>query len=207
MNYEVIERAAERAAALLARPPVEVEASGRHAHLSREAVDILFGRGYALTKQADLSQPGQFSCVERVGVSGPRGGFPSVTVLGPERGDTQIEISSTDAVALGVPAVIRLSGDIAGSAPARLTGPAGELFIEQGVIVAMRHVHMTPGDAARYGVRDGRGVSVYLWGERSATFRNVIVRVSPNFAPRMHIDYDEANACGFYKGMAGFIES
>ena len=206
MNSSIIDRIVERAEAVLTRPPIEVEASGRHAHLSREAVDALFGKGYALTKQADLSQPGQFSCKERVRVIGPKGEFPAVVVLGPERAETQIEISSTDAVALGVPAIVRLSGDISGSAAARLVGPAGELRIERGVIVAMRHIHMTPADAARLGIRDGRGVSAYIWSERSTTFKSVIVRVSPKFTTRMHIDYDEANACGFRKGMTALIE-
>jgi len=206
MNNRVIERVTERVEAILKRPPVEVEASGRHVHLNREAIDILFGKGYALTKQADLSQPGQFSCVERLCVKGPKSSFPNVIVLGPERNETQIEISNTDAIALGIPAVVRLSGDISGSPSARLIGPAGEMIIKQGVIVAMRHIHMVPKDAARYGVRDGQSVSVYIWSNRSTTFNNVIIRVSPQFATYMHIDYDEANACGFHKGMVGLIE-
>lgn len=205
MNDVIIERIAARAEAILTRPPVEVEASGRHVHLNRAAIDALFGKGYALTKQADLSQPGQFSCKERVRVKGPKGEFPKVIVLGPERPETQIEISGTDAVVLGVPPVVRLSGDIAGTPPARLIGPAGEYVTTQGVIVAQRHIHMTPQDAARFGAHDGQTVSVYIWGNRSTTFNHVIIRVSPKFATYMHIDYDEANACGFYKGMTGLI--
>ena len=206
MNERIIERVTERVEAILTRPPVEVEASGRHVHLSREAIDILFGKGYSLSKQADLSQPGQFSCKERICVQGPRGEFPSVIVLGPQRKETQIEISNTDAVILGIPAAIRLSGDITGTPPARLIGPAGELTVTYGVIVAKRHIHMSPKDATRYGVKDGQTVSVYIWSSRSTTFNNVIIRVSPQFTTYMHIDYDEANACGFYKGMVGLME-
>ena len=179
MNERIIERVAERVEAILKRPPVEVEASGRHVHLSREAIDALFGKGYTLTKQADLSQPGQFSCKERICVKGPKAEFPSVVVLGPERKETQIEISNTDAIILGIPAALRLSGDLSGAQPARIIGPAGEMTAEKSVIVARRHIHMPPAVAKRYGVRDGQTVSVYVWSSRSTTFNNVVIRVSP----------------------------
>jgi len=191
---------------LFERPPVELEASGRHVHLTREAVEALFGKGHALTKRADLSQPGQFSCEERVRVIGPKGEFPSVVILGPERKECQVEVSATDAVALGIRAPVRLSGSIANTPGARLVGPAGAIELERGVIVAARHIHMAAKDAARYGVCDRQPVSVFVCGERPTTFRDVIVRVSPQFATFMHIDYDEANACGFAKGLIGFLE-
>ena len=207
MSEGLVERVARRVEAIIQRPMfVKVEASGRHAHLSREAVDILFGKGHSLTKQADLSQPGQFSCRERIRVIGPKAEFPSVVVLGPERKETQIEISNTDAIVLGIPAVIRQSGDLTDTPSARLAGPAGELTARRGVIVAQRHIHITPGDAALYGVRDGQVVSVHIWNRRSVTFNNVVIRVSAHFATYMHIDYDEANACGFQNGMIGLIE-
>lgn len=186
-------------------PTVELEASGRHVHLTRDAVDKLFGPGYRLTKASDLSQPGQFACKERVEVVGPKRSIQNVIVLGPERPEIQVEVSSTDALLLGIPAPVRMSGDIADTPGAKLVGPAGTLEITLGVIVAMRHIHITPGDAERFGLRDKQSVDVRLQGPRGVTFHNVAVRVSPSFATYMHIDYDEANACSFQKGMRGLI--
>jgi propanediol utilization protein len=190
---------------MLNGPVIPIEASGRHIHLSREAVEKLFGAGYQLTKVSELSQPGQFVCAERLRAKGPKGELASVVVLGPERRDTQMEISATDALTLGVKSALRLSGDTRGTPGIKLLGPAGELELEHGVIVAERHVHMTPQDAARWGFVDGQTVSVRVFGERPVVFCGVALRVSPDFATYMHIDYDEANACGFKKGMPGFI--
>lgn len=205
IREEILDRIAGRVKELLERPIIPLEASGRHVHLSRAAVDALFGKGYALTQTAELSQPGQFVCRERVRAAGPKGEFPSVVVLGPERHETQVEISRTDAVVLGLNAPVRLSGSIAGSPGIRLAGPAGEIELLSGVIVAERHIHMTPEDASRWGLCDGQTVSVRVFCERPVTFHGVALRVSPKFATYMHIDYDEANACGFRKGMAGII--
>jgi propanediol utilization protein len=199
-------RVAERVARMLARPWVPIEASGRHVHLSREDLTVLFGEGYQLTKKADLSQPGQFVCAERIRLEGPKGFFPNLVVLGPERGQTQVEISATDAVTLGIPAPVRLSGDIEDTPGALLTGPRGEIRLKQGVIVAQRHVHMTPGDAERYGLRDGQIIRVRVFGARALIFGNVALRVTSSSATFMHIDYDEGNACSFRKGLTGMIE-
>ena len=189
----------------IAEPRVELEASGRHVHLSREAIDILFGVGYRLDFKSNLSQPGQYSCKERVRVVGEKSSFPAVVILGPERSETQVEISKTDATLLGMPVPVRLSGNIEDTPGALLVGPKGELRIERGVIVAQRHIHMLPVFAELYGFHDKQEVSVRVDGERSVTFHEVVVRVSPNFANYMHIDYDEANACGFVRGMTGMI--
>lgn len=182
-----------------------VEASGRHVHLNREAVNILFGDGYQLKKKMELSQPGQYSCEERVTVQGSKSAIKNVIVLGPERADTQVEISATDALLLGIKASVRMSGDIAGTPGAKLVGPAGEIELREGVIIAKRHIHMTPEDAMRIDIVNNENVDVEIAGERSVLFRNVTVRVSPSFALSMHIDYDEANSCGFQKGMKGII--
>ena len=139
-----------------------VETSARHVHVTKEHLDILFGEGYELTKKKDLSQPGQFACNERVAVIGAKGQFPAVSILGPVRTATQVEISASDARTLGVAAPVRESGDIAGSAPCRLVGPKGEVEISEGVIVAKRHIHMTPADAENFGVKDKDVVSVKI---------------------------------------------
>jgi propanediol utilization protein len=203
---ELIGRIAERVSEIIVRPLIPLEASGRHTHLSRTDLDTLFGQGYQLTQKGALSQPGQFSCEERVRVTGAKGEFPSVIILGPERSETQVEISLTDAKILGVGAPTRLSGDTASTPGIRIAGPKGEVTTSRGVIIAKRHIHMAPRDAATYGVHDGQIVSVRVYGERGMTFHDVALRVSPKFATCMHIDYDEANACAFYKGMAGFLE-
>ena len=204
-NEAALGRICERVLAILRLPTVPLEASGRHAHLTREAVDALFGKGYQLTPIADLSQPGQFVCKERIRAVGPKGEFPSVVVLGPERPASQMELSLTDALVLGLKVPVRLSGDIANTPGLRLIGPAGEYEMPSGLIVAERHIHMTPEDAARWNLLDGQTVSVRVFTERPVTFHGVALRVSPKFRTYMHIDYDEANACGFSKGMAGFI--
>jgi len=174
---------------------VLVETSARHLHVSRKDLDTLFGEGHELTPKKDLSQPGQFACEERVQVIGPKGSFPAVSILGPVRPETQIELSASDARVIGVTAPVRESGDIAGSAPCKLVGPKGEVELDCGVIVAKRHIHATPEDAEKYGLCDKQIVSVKVEsGERSLVFGDVVVRISPKYALAMHIDTDESNA-------------
>lgn len=174
---------------------VLMETSARHLHVTREVLDTLFGIGYELTPKKDLSQPGQFACEERVQVIGSKNSFPAVSILGPIRPETQIELSASDARSIGVSAPVRESGDIAGSAPCKLVGPKGEVELDCGVIVAKRHIHATPEDAEKYGIKDKQIVSVKVVSpERSLIFGDVVVRVSPKYALAMHIDTDEANA-------------
>ena len=172
-----------------------VETSARHIHVSQEHLEILFGKGYELTKKKDLSQPGQYACAERVDVVGPKKTLPGVSILGPVRPSTQVELSLTDARSIGVAAPIRESGDIAGSGACKLVGPCGEVEIAEGVIAAKRHIHMTTADAARMGLEDKQVVSVKIPSDGRATvFGDVVVRVSDKFALAMHIDTDESNA-------------
>jgi len=179
-----------------------LETSARHVHVTREVLDILFGEGYELTKKKDLSQPGQFASEERVHVIGPKGEFPKVSILGPIRPYTQVELSATDARSIGIKAPVRESGDIAGSGACKLVGPNGEVEIEEGVIVAKRHIHATPADATELGVENGQIVSVKVNSEgRSLVFGDVVVRVSEKYALAMHIDTDESNACGATPGL------
>ena len=174
-----------------------VETSARHLHLSREAVDVLFGEGYQLTNKKDLSQPGQYACAEKLVVVGPKGTLKA-SILGPTRPASQVEISLTDARSIGVKAPIRESGDIAGSGACKLVNPdnGAEYELSEGVIAAKRHIHLTPAAAEELGVSDKEIVSVKVNSdsERSIIFGDVVVRVSDKFAPAMHIDTDEANA-------------
>jgi len=183
---------------------VELEASGRHVHVTVDQAMALFG--HRLTPQRPLSQPGQYLAQERVTVTGPKGEFQKVAVLGPERREGQVELSATDARQLGIDAPVRLSGDIAGTPGAVLTGPAGSVTLAQGCIVAQRHIHLTPEDARCFGVRDGQEVKLRTYTGRPLIFDQVAVRVSPEFASYVHLDFDEANACGFAKGDLGRIE-
>ncbi len=177
---------------------VLVETSARHVHLSAEHIEILFGKGATLTHKKDLSQPGQFACEERVTLVGPKKPIANVIILGPARPATQVEVSFTDARTLGVNAPVRESGDVKGSAGCKIVGPAGEVEIEEGVIIAKRHIHFTPDEAAAAGVADKEIVKVKITSERTTVFDDVVVRVNPNFAGAMHIDTDEANAaCAF----------
>ncbi len=174
-----------------------VETSARHIHLTQEHVEILFGQGHTLTHKKDLSQPGQYACEERVTVVGPKKELANVSVLGPVRTATQVELSGTDARSIGLPIVIRESGVLAGSAGCKLVGPAGEVEISEGVIVAKRHIHITPEDAQCFGVSDKEIVKVKIKSDdRSLIFDDVVIRVSASYATAMHIDTDEANACG-----------
>ena len=176
-----------------------VETSARHVHVTQEHLEKLFGEGYQLTVKKMLSQPGQFASNEKVTVVGPRGEL-KCSILGPVRKATQIEVSLTEARQLGIKALVRESGDIAGTSGCKLIGPAGEIEVEEGVIAAMRHVHMTPEDAEHYGVENGQIVSVKVFNEvddsRSLIFNNTVVRVSDSYALAMHIDTDESNAAG-----------
>lgn len=185
---------------------VMVETSARHVHVTEETLEILFGKGYQLTKKKDLSQPGQFACEERVQVIGPKNSFPAVSILGPTRPADQVELSASDARSIGVAAPVRESGDIAGSGACKLVGPKGEVELKEGVIVAKRHIHMTPEDAENYGVKDKQVVSVQIDSpERSLVFGDVVVRVSPKFKLAMHIDTDESNAVMAGRDATGVI--
>ena len=185
---------------------VLVETSARHVHVSAEDLAILFGEGYELTKKKDLSQPGQYACEERVQVIGPKGSFPGVSILGPVRPETQVELSAGDARSIGVKAPIRESGDLEGSGGCKLVGPKGEVELNDGVIVAKRHIHMTPEDAAKYDLQDKQIVNVKIDTDgRSLVFGDVIVRVSPSYALAMHIDTDECNAASCVPGLEGDI--
>ena len=185
---------------------VLVETSARHLHLSQKDLETLFGEGYQLTPKKDLSQPGQFACVERVDVVGSKKTLSGVTLLGPVRKATQVELSLTDARSIGVDAPIRESGDIAGSGACKLVGPKGEIELKEGVIAAKRHIHMTPADAEAFGVYDGQTVSVRIDSNgRALTFGDVVIRVRDDFALAMHIDTDESNAACAVPGTMGEV--
>ena len=183
-----------------------VETSARHVHVTQEHLEILFGKGYELTKKKDLSQPGQYACEERVTVVGPKKELKGVSILGPVRKATQVELSLTDARSIGVAAPVRESGDVAGSAGCKLIGPAGEVELTEGVIAAKRHIHATPADAEQLGVKNGDIVSVKVDTDgRSLLFGDVVVRVSDGYALAMHIDTDESNAAGCGREQYGEI--
>ncbi len=176
--------------------PIPIEISAHHVHLSARDVDALFGVGYQLTYRSDLSQPGQYACVETVNLVGPRGSVANVRVLGPLRKESQVEISRTEEFKLGIKAPVRASGDLDGSPPMRIEGTRGAVDIPQGVICALRHIHMTPEDALYFGLRDGDTVMMRVEGERALVFGDTLVRVGPDYRLAMHIDTDEANAAG-----------
>ncbi len=180
---------------------VEIEASGRHVHLTQAQSHALFG--HDLTPKRPLSQPGQFLANERVTVRGPKGEFENVAVLGPERKEGQVEISLTDGRQLGITPPVRLSGSVENSPGVTLVGALGEIKLRQGVIVAKRHIHLTPEKARLLGVRDKQTVKLQTYSERPVIFCDVAVRVSPDFDSFVHLDYDEANACGWKKGDLG----
>jgi acetate kinase len=186
--------------------PFLVEVSAHHIHLTQEHVEALFGKGHQLTKHADLSQPGQYACKEQLAIVGPKGRIERVRVLGPARKYTQIEIAMTEQFKLGVHPPIRESGDIADTPGCTLESPTGSVTVDKGVICALRHIHMTPEDALRYGVRDKSFVRVRITGDRELIFGDVLVRVDPNFALAMHIDTDEANAASVKTGAQGHLE-
>lgn len=183
-----------------------VETSARHVHVTEKDLAILFGEGHSLTKKKDLSQPGQYACEERVTVVGPKKELAGVSILGPCRNATQVELSATDARSIGITAPIRESGDLNGSAPCKLVGPCGEVELTEGVIVAKRHIHLTPEDAEALGVKDKDTVWVKLeTAERKAILGDTVCRVSASYATAMHIDTDESNAVGAGRELYGEI--
>jgi acetate kinase len=186
--------------------PFLLEVSAHHIHLSQEHVEALFGKGHQLTWHSDLSQPGQFACKEQVNVVGPKGSINRLRVLGPPRKETQLEISMTEQFKLGIHPPIRESGDLNGTPGCILEGATGKITLEKGVICALRHIHMCPEDALRYGVKDKSTVRVRVKGKRELIFGDVLVRVSPNYKLAMHTDTDEANAAGLKTGDMVFID-
>ena len=199
VNMEVLAEAVAR------RLFVPLEASGRHVHVTQEQAVTLFG--HPLTPARPLSQPGQYLARERVTVTGPKGSIENVAVLGPARKEGQAELSLTDGRALGLELPVRLSGDVADSPGITLTGSAGTVRLPQGAIAARRHIHLTPEAAENFGVRDRQVVRLQTFTGRPLVFDDVVVRVSGDFSPAVHLDYDEANACGFRQGDLGRILS
>lgn len=177
-------------------PYVPVSVSARHVHLQQEHVDILFGKGYQLTKDRDISQPGQYACQETVTLMGPGGKISNVRALGPLRKQTQVEVARSDARVLGISPPVRHSGDLKGSAPIVIIGPKGTVRLKEGCIIADRHIHMTPQDAQAYGVYNSQKVSVLVEGEKGGIMNQVTIRVRDDYALDMHIDTDDANAFG-----------
>ncbi len=186
-------------------PKVPIGVSARHVHLSKQHLEALFGKGYELTKKGDLSQPGQFAANETLLVVGPKGSIEKVRILGPARGATQVEVSQTDAIKLGLKPPLRESGDLEGSSPVTLVGPKGSIHLAEGLILAQCHIHMRPEDAAEFGVKNGEYVQVKIESNRPILFDRVLIRVSPRYALEMHIDTDEANAALYSQGLSGII--
>ncbi len=184
---------------------IKLAVSGRHVHLSKKDVEALFGKGYELTKRSELSQFGQYSAEETVVLAGPKGIIIGVRVLGPERSQTQVEISRTDGYRLGINPPERDSGDLSVTPGITLIGPRGSVDLEEGVIIPLRHIHMTPEDARRMGLKDRDKVQVRVSGPRSLVFDEVLVRVNEDYNLEMHIDTDEANAASLQTGMEGTI--
>ena len=185
---------------------VLINLSNRHIHVSKEDLEALFGKGHRLTKTKDLIQPGQFASAETVTIKGPKGQFDGVRILGPERKETQCEILASDQFKLGVPGCpTRESGQLDGSFPMEIIGPAGTLKKERGLIIAKRHIHFDPEAAARFGVQDKELVGLSIAGERGAVFDNVVCRVSASYALECHLDFDEGNAVGIGNGSFGEI--
>lgn len=179
---------------------IEVEASGRHVHLAEKDIEKLFGANYKLTKIKDLSQPGQFACKERVTIKGPKGSIKNVVVLGPARAETQVEVSLTDSLALGVKPPIKMSGELLDTPGITIESDRGAVNLDRGLIAAKRHIHVSKEDAKKFEVKDNDLVKVKVFGERPLIFDDVVIRVSEDYTTFMHIDYDEANACGFKSG-------
>ena len=175
---------------------ISVGVSNRHLHLSQQDLNVLFGSGYELTAIKDLGQPGQFACKETLTVCGPKGAIEKVRVLGPVRSRTQVEILAGDGFRLGVKAPVRQSGDLTGTPGVTLVGPKGSVVLTEGTIVAQRHIHMTPAEAERYGVKDGDVVSIDFDTERGGVMRNVLIRATDTSALECHVDTEEANAFG-----------
>lgn len=207
MNEQLIDNLVDQVVAKLSEEQgFLVEASGRHVHLSQEHIDVLFGKGYELTIDKYLSQPGQFAAKERITVLGPKGALHNVVILGPARAASQVEISGTDALVLGKKVSVRESGDIEGTPGIVLINNDRIVSLDKGLIIAKRHVHVSAEDASKWNVNQGQIVKVRINSEqRSLIFDDVVIRVSDKFSTAMHIDYDEANACSFKKGTRGYI--
>ena len=184
---------------------IMVECSARHVHVTKSDLAKLFGEGYQLHNVRELSQPGQYLTEERVRIEGPKGAMDRVSILGPERPVTQLELSATDARKLGLSPPVRESGDVKGSAPVRIVGPAGSIDLPEGAIIAKRHLHITPEESAQFGLRDRENVMVKIPGERALLFDETVVRVSDKFQARMHIDVDEYNAAGITSQVMGEV--
>ncbi len=178
---------------------VPIEISARHIHLSQKDLERLFGRGYQLTKARDLSQPGEFSAKETVKLIGSKASFAQVRIVGPIRKNTQVEVTVTEARALGIKPPLRVSGQVKKSASAILKGPEGQVKLKEGVIIAQRHLHLSPLEAKKFGLKNNQKVSVKIKGERSATFHEVVVRASRQYKKACHLDTDEANSAGMKK--------
>lgn len=187
--------------------PIPIAVSARHVHLSPEHLEKLFGVGYQFSKKTDLSQPGQFAAQETLLLVGPKGSIERVRILGPARGATQIEVSKTDAIKLGMDPPVRQSGDIKGSSPCTIVGPKGSIYITEGLIIAQCHIHMTPEDARNYQVKQGDMVQVTTQSRRPITFDQVLIRVSDRYKLEMHIDTDEANAALLSQNESGYVSN
>lgn len=183
---------------------VIIEGSGKHCHVTRETLDALFGKGFELVVKKMLSQPGQFASEQKLTVVGPKG-QTTVSIIGPTRKADQVELSYTDARALGFDSPVRESGDLAGSPGCKLVGPKGEVSISEGVIIAKRHLHLTPEDAAKFGLKDKQTIKIKVGGDRALIFDEVVARVSPDYATFAHIDYDEVNAAALFGETMGEI--
>lgn len=202
----IVKEVLDKLSAAPKAPPgkIPVGLSNRHLHLSQKDLETLFGKGAKLTKLRDLSQPGQFAANEMVTLVGPKGRMDKVRVLGPVRKETQVEVSKTDSYILGIRPPVRISGDIKGSSGIRIIGPKGEIELREGVIIAQRHIHMSPDEARSFGVKDGDIVRVQVPGKRALIFDNVMIRSGPTHRLDFHIDIDEANAAGLSQG--DFVE-
>lgn len=208
MDYKTIQSIVEDIVNQLSIQPlspneIPISVSARHCHLCQEDIDLLFGKGYQLTIKSELSQPGQFAANETITLIGPRGSIRNVRILGPTRSKTQVEISKTDAVKLGLAPPLRESGHIQGSSAATLLGPKGSIYIEEGLIIAQAHIHMPPEIAQALDVSNGEYVKVTTEGDRPVTFENVLIRVSSKYILDMHIDTDEANSGLLTTGQKG----
>ncbi|MGG0718579.1 phosphate propanoyltransferase [Robertmurraya massiliosenegalensis] len=205
IQEKILKEVVKRVLALEEQPYVPIGVSNRHIHLKQDDLEVLFGKGYQLTKWKDLKQPGQFAAKETVSIIGKKGELERVRILGPVRNITQVEVSMTDSFKLGVPAPIKESGKIEGTPGVRLKGPCGELEMTEGVIVALRHIHIPPQFAEKFQLKDKELVEVELGGERKTIFKNVLIRISEKYVLEMHLDTDEANAASVRNGDLGLI--
>ncbi|GLC86960.1 phosphate propanoyltransferase [Lysinibacillus piscis] len=202
---EVLQQVLKNQPALQNDGQIPIGVSARHVHLAQTEVEQLFGQGYELTPKFELSQPGQFAAEETVVIAGPKGSIERVRILGPARSLSQVEVSWTDAMKLGVKPPLRISGDIKGSSPITLIGPKGSVVLQEGLIVAQAHIHMSPADSEHLQVVDGQSVQIKVEGIRPIIFSDVLIRVSDRFRLEMHIDTDEANAGLIKQGAFGEI--